>query len=140
MTRVEQQLQLFDHIVAIRKAYVEKMNKALLQFGLSSSQWLVLKIIVKKQSTTLVEIAKLRNIEKPTATKIIQFLIQHQFIESCVGEDKRSKLLTPTQKGCDIYKEIMIMIESVQTNHLKHIDDKTLQTINLALSQIKFNE
>lgn len=140
MTRTLQQMQLFDHILALRKAYVDHMNKSLIYFGLSSAQWLVLKIIVRKQSTTLVEIAKLRNIEKPTATKIIQFLIQNEFIESKVGQDKRSRLLTPTTKGHTTYEEVMIMIETVQTNYLKDVDSDTLLIINEALSTIKISE
>lgn len=140
MSRTSQQMQLFDHILALRKAYVNHMNKSLIHFGLSSAQWLVLKIIVRKQSTTLVEIAKIRNIEKPTATKIIQFLIQNEFIESTVGQDKRSRLLTPTHKGYTTYEEVMIMIESVQTNYLENIDSDTLLTINEALSIVKISK
>lgn len=140
MSRELQQIHLFDHILAIRKAYVDHMNKSLNQYGLSSAQWLVLKIIVHKQSTTLVEIARIRNIEKPTATKIIQSLINNEFIKSSVGQDKRLRLLTPTDKGYTVYEEVMIMITSVQTTYLKDIDVETLQTINDALSTIKITE
>lgn len=140
MSRELQQIHLFDYILAIRKAYVDYMNKSLNQYGLSSAQWLVLKIIVHKQSTTLVEIARIRNIEKPTATKIIQSLINNEFIKSSVGQDKRLRLLTPTDKGYTVYEEVMIMITSVQTTYLKDIDVETLQTINDALSTIKITE
>ncbi|QRN48854.1 MarR family winged helix-turn-helix transcriptional regulator [Macrococcoides bohemicum] len=140
MSRELQQIHLFDQILAIRKAYVDYMNKSLNQYGLSSAQWLVLKIIVHKQSTTLVEIARIRNIEKPTATKIIQSLINNEFIKSSVGQDKRLRLLTPTDKGYTVYEEVMIMITSVQTTYLKDIDVETLQTINDALSTIKITE
>lgn len=140
MSRELQQIHLFDHILAIRKTYVDYMNKSLNQYGLSSAQWLVLKIIVHKQSTTLVEIARIRNIEKPTATKIIQSLINNEFIKSSVGQDKRLRLLTPTDKGYTVYEEVMIMITSVQTTYLKDIDVETLQTINDALSTIKITE
>ncbi|WP_164993362.1 MarR family winged helix-turn-helix transcriptional regulator [Macrococcus sp. DPC7161] len=129
--------QLFEHIVNIRKQYVALMNKRLSKFQLSTSQWLVFKIIVQSrpESITLVEIAKIRNIEKPTATKIIQYLLEQQLIETHTGKDKREKRLFATQHGRNVYDQVMTMIQSTQ-DALTPMDIELITQTNEQLTQV----
>ncbi|WP_414050754.1 MarR family winged helix-turn-helix transcriptional regulator [Macrococcus animalis] len=133
--------QLFDYIVNIRRQYLDLMNKKLSTFQLSSAQWLVLKIIVQHapDSITLVEISKLRHIEKPTATKLIQYLLEHQFIETHPSTDKRKKKLLPTPKGITTYQEVMNMVHDTQDSLTTSISNDTIKQINSDLAKLYNN-
>lgn len=104
---MEQSQRFFDLLLDVRRLYVEDMNKVLTRHQLSSAQWLVFKEIAKQQPTTLVEVARSRRIEKPTATKVIHHLIELNLIETSEGTDKREKILTLTAAGSDHYATML---------------------------------
>lgn len=122
--------QFFEHILQLRRQYVEHMNKELERFNLSTAQWLVLKNINKQAETTLVEIAKQQQLEKPTVTKIVQKLVEESYIQVRPGIDKREKLLSLTAKGNSIYNDVFTIIQSTQQQLLKDVPDSLIEQMN----------
>lgn len=122
--------QFFEHILQLRRQYVEHMNKELERFNLSTAQWLVLKNINKQAETTLVEIAKQQQLEKPTVTKIVQKLVKESYIQVRLGVDKREKILSLTAKGNSIYNDVFTIIQSTQQQLLKDVPDSLIEQMN----------
>ncbi len=112
----------FETMLDLRRHYVNEMDAILSHYQLSSSQWFIFKTIALTAPTTLVEVAKARAIEKPTATKIIHKLVELKLVETTEGKDKREKILSLTDYGQDIYKEIQVHVSACQEESLKDID------------------
>ncbi|ULG74360.1 MarR family winged helix-turn-helix transcriptional regulator [Macrococcus brunensis] len=129
---MEQSQRFFDLILDVRRLYVEDMNKVLTKHQLSSAQWLVFKEIAKQQPTTLVEVARSRRIEKPTATKVIHRLIELNLIETSEGKDKREKILTLTTAGSEHYATMLHEVIQKQTEILADVEQLDLVTNELS--------
>ncbi|TDM14166.1 MarR family winged helix-turn-helix transcriptional regulator [Macrococcus bovicus] len=130
---MEQSQRFFDLLLDIRRLYVEEMNKVLLRHHLSSAQWLVFKEIAKQQPTTLVEVARSRRIEKPTATKVIHHLIELNLIETSEGTDKREKILTLTPAGSNHYATMLREVIQKQQEILAEVAHLEIVTDELAI-------
>lgn len=111
---MNQSQQFFETLLSLRRNYIEEMNILLSHYQLSTAQWLVFKSIAVSAPTTLVEVAKQRSIEKPTATKIIQKLIELQLLDVTPGQDKREKILSLSIDGRRHYEKIQQAVNQVQ--------------------------
>ncbi|WP_165981033.1 MarR family winged helix-turn-helix transcriptional regulator [Macrococcus lamae] len=98
------------------------MDKIVNHYQLSSAQWFIFKTIAQTAPTTLVEVAKIRAIEKPTATKIIHRLVELNLIQTAEGKDKREKILSLTPHGNTIYEDIQQQVSSTQQKSLSNIN------------------
>lgn len=124
--------QIFDTLLNIRRLYVQEMNDLLNSYQLSSAQWLIFKSIAQKAPTTLVEVAKDRTIEKPTATKVIHRLIELGLIETSEGKDKREKILNLTNVGTEQYETISHAVSKKQSEMLESV-----QKVDVLLKQLE---
>lgn len=126
--------QIFDTLLNIRRLYVEEMNNLLNSYHLSSAQWLIFKSVAQNAPTTLVEVAKDRTIEKPTATKVIHKLIELNLIMTTEGKDKREKILTLTHEGKTHFEIIYDAVSNKQKQLLETVEQ--LDTLSSQLELI----
>lgn len=133
---------VFDAVLTIRRLYVEEMNELLNSYHLSSAQWLIFKSIAQHAPTTLVEVAKERTIEKPTATKVIHKLIELNLIATSEGKDKREKILTLTTEGKKQYDAIYQAVSSKQEQMLQRVMhmDVLLAELEMITSQLQLRK
>ncbi|GGB08306.1 MarR family transcriptional regulator [Macrococcus hajekii] len=130
---MDENQRFFDSILLIHRRYVEELNVMLSHYQLSTAQWLLFKTIKQMSPTTLVEVAKVRSIEKPTATKIIQRLIELKYIITAPGQDKREKILTLTPQGEQTYDEVMHKVKLIQSQSLESVD---VSLVNIQLEPV----
>ncbi|KKK34931.1 hypothetical protein WN59_04570 [Salinicoccus sediminis] len=133
--RIEQ--EFFDAYVALYRPYINRANSILTAYNLYSSQWLILKDIAKHGTTTLADVSRRRQIEKPTANKVIKHLLELGLIQSEQGEDRRVKNLTMTEDGVDLYDEVRKKMDEMQREVLQDVDQEQLETMITNFEKMK---
>ena len=133
--RIEQ--EFFDAYVALYRPYINRANSILTAYNLYSSQWLILKDIAKNGTTTLADVSRRRQIEKPTANKVIKHLLELGLIQSEQGEDRRVKNLTMTEDGVHLYDEVRKKMDEMQREVLQDVDREQLETMITNFEKIK---
>lgn len=121
--------EFFDAYVALHRPYINKANNVLSAYNLYSSQWLILKDIAKHGTTTLVDVSRRRQIEKPTANKVIKHLLELGLIESTQGEDRRVKHLAMTGEGSRLFNEVSGKMQEMQQDVLKHLSEREVKEL-----------
>ncbi len=95
--------------IALRKIIqaVDIHSKKLYKtYGLTGPQMLLLMIIMDEEGSTISRIAKKASLSQATVTDIIVRLEKYGFLTRQVGaSDKRSKIITLTEKATDILKQ-----------------------------------
>lgn len=119
--------KFFDAYIELYRPYINRANSVLSVYNLYSSQWLVLKDIAINGTTTLVDVSKRRQIEKPTANKVIKHLLELNLIESTPGEDRRVKHLTMTDEGSKLFNEVRVKMHEMQSDVLKHLSEQEIK-------------
>lgn len=133
--RIEQ--EFFDAYIALYRPYINRANSILTAYDLYSSQWLILKDIAKHDTTTLVDVSRRRQIEKPTANKVIKHLLELGLIQSEQGEDRRVKNLTMTEKGVHLFDEVSKKMNEMQREVLQNLDQEQLEAMIISLEKMK---
>ena len=133
--RIEQ--EFFDAYVALYRPYINRANSILTAYNLYSSQWLILKDIAKHGTTTLADVSRRRQIEKPTANKVIKHLLELGLIQSEQGEDRRVKNLTMTEDGVHLYDEVRKKMDEMQREVLQDVDREQLETMITNFEKMK---
>lgn len=133
--RIEQ--EFFDAYIALYRPYINRANSILTAYDLYSSQWLILKDIAKHDTTTLVDVSRRRQIEKPTANKVIKHLLELGLIQSEQGEDRRVKNLTMTEKGAHLFDEVSKKMNEMQREVLQNLDQEQLEAMIISLEKMK---
>lgn len=104
----------------------------LAQYGLFSSQWSTLKLLMEEQPLTPADIAVRQHVEKPSITKVLQRLKELNYIEATPGEDKREKWIRLTDSGNEVCIEMIDKLNTVYSNVLKDIPEQEIEkTIGL---------
>ncbi|WP_017549903.1 MarR family winged helix-turn-helix transcriptional regulator [Salinicoccus carnicancri] len=133
--RIEQ--EFFDAYVALYRPYINRANSILTAYNLYSSQWLILKDIAKHGTTTLADVSRRRQIEKPTANKVIKHLLELGLIQSEQGEDRRVKNLTMTEDGVHLYDEVRKKMDEMQREVLQDVDREQLEAMITNFEKMK---
>lgn len=133
--RIEQ--EFFDAYVALYRPYINRANSILMTYSLYSSQWLILKDIAKNGTTTLVDVSRRRQIEKPTANKVIKHLLELELIQSEQGEDRRVKNLTMTDQGARLFDEVSEKMNEMQREVLQDVDQEQIEGMIHSLEKMK---
>lgn len=121
----------FNSFIGVYRPYLKATQSIIEKHELHNGQWLVLRDIANHQPTTLVQISKRRFIEKPTGRKFIKILAEKNLIHTSTGEDKREKLLTLSQEGANLFKNINKEVTEVQKRILSHtsLNENELQEV-----------
>lgn len=117
-----------------------KMDKSLERYNLTTSQWAVIKLLFNKTQLTQVEIAYELNSDRATAGAVILNLYEKKYINKLVDKnDRRSYVISLTEKAKDAVKEIDLIVENVTEEALKGLSDKNVEDLYGALKQINKN-
>ncbi|MFC5601760.1 MarR family winged helix-turn-helix transcriptional regulator [Sporosarcina koreensis] len=98
---------------------LNQVNAKLAQYGLFSSQWQIMKLLMQEGAMTPAEIAQRQQVEKPSITKILQRLGEMEYVESTPGQDKREKWIRLTSSGEAVCRDVMEQLASLYEDLLK---------------------
>lgn len=125
----------FHQIVLFYRPFETKLNAVLAQHDLHRAQWSTIYYIEKNESMTLVELATLQGVEKPTVTRTVGKLIAEGLLTTIETTDKRQKRLVLTHKGRELHKAVRMPIDEFETTVMAGVtEEKQLEMIELLQS------
>ena len=128
---------LFSLLTEIRRRNSLVMSLKLKEYDITHEQWIVLRTIENNDFPTQKLIADLTNKGKSTLTRILDQLEQKNLIERRMNdEDRRSIVLTETDKGKSVVHEILPVEEEVRTMMMKGIPEKDIVHVNNVFKKI----
>jgi len=127
---------LFDSYRDLYRPYVNAVNHRLAKHQLYTSQWIILRLIKIRESCTLAELARETRVEKPSVTRIIQKLIELNYVEIKHGDDKREKYVRLTELGFEVYASLQEELSNFLNELTEGIDEADLRTTRDVLDQI----
>lgn len=114
-----------------------RMDKNLENYKLTTSQWGVIKLLSKKDQLTQAQIADELKADRATAGTIISNLYEKKYIDKIVDKnDRRSYVISLTEKAKNTVKEIDLIAEMVTQEALSGIDDNNIKAFYDVLKQI----
>ncbi|MHC8514997.1 MarR family winged helix-turn-helix transcriptional regulator [Sporosarcina sp. ITBMC105] len=120
--------EFFSQYAKIYRPLLNELNAELGQFGLSHSQWTIMKLLKSEGAMTPAEIAIRQRVEKPSITKILQRLAELDYIEVTPGKDKREKWIRLTDSGEAIFLKVTEQLNRLYENLLQSASIEDLQT------------
>lgn len=126
----------FQQYLRLYRPLINTLNEILSEYQLSYSLWQVIFHLKQKGPSTLVEIAKRYNVEKPTITRRVNYLEELQIIEKMESRDRREKVIQLTATGEELYKTCRAKITNLEIEILEDISDKEKQAFSEMLSTI----
>lgn len=129
--------------MALHRPFVNKLNELLSEYELSYSLWQVIFYIEKNSESTLSEISKYYNIEKPSITRRVQNLEEKNIVKQIKGKDKREKLIVLTDEGVEICKDCrkkIIKLEEQVTSCLEKEEQIILQDYLIKIRENVLNK
>ncbi|MBQ0140539.1 MAG: MarR family transcriptional regulator [Kurthia sp.] len=121
------------------RPFINQINVKLEHHGLFSSQWGLLRLLIDRGPLTFGEIANALFIEKPSATKLIQKLMELDFIEIHAGKDKREKVVHLTANGEKLVGEIHNELNPILEKSLAGVSQQDMEIAKQVLAQIRKN-
>ena len=120
------------------KKFVQNARK----FGMdiSQDQWMVIGPIWKQKSISQKEIAEYCGKDKTSVTKIIDTLEKKNLLVRYSDQiDQRIKRVVLSNKGKDLMKNVMPVIEQHRNDLLEGIKSKEIETFKIVLKKIHNN-
>jgi DNA-binding MarR family transcriptional regulator len=114
----------FYEYTVMYRPYLNLLNNLLAPFQLYSSQWRIMHFILHHDPHTISDIANYQKVEKPTTTKMVQRLIELDYLEACPGMDKRTKVIQLTAKGHVICAQIEEKLSQLQNYLLEDVSEE----------------
>lgn len=107
-----------------------KINEVLKQYGLNTTQWIILgKLREKQAGLRATDLARYMHVEVPLVTMVSQPLVGRGLIESVVQKhDKRTKLLCITDQAQELVRTIEGRLQQQFAGMLKDVSRQELQT------------
>jgi DNA-binding MarR family transcriptional regulator len=136
---MSQYQDFFSQYYELYRPLINKLNVHLAQYQLYSSQWAILKLIKNKGPLTFGEIANIRNVEKPTVTRMVQRLYELDFVEIVPGKDKREKFIQITAFGKKQCEEIQLTIDDFYREALSGISEEEMKEVTTILGTVREN-
>lgn len=126
-------LSFFHHQLQFSRSFTKKLNEQLAEVGLFQSQWLIVYYLKHYGASTLVEISRYLNVEKPTISRTADRLEKSQLIERITSNDKRERRIQLSEKGNAVYEKAIKVVEAFEQELMKGISEEekevALQTI-----------
>ncbi|MDP4095175.1 MAG: MarR family transcriptional regulator [Bacillota bacterium] len=114
-----------------------KMDRELETYNLTTSQWAVIKLLDSKKELTQAELADQLSGDRATAGTVIFNLIEKGYVEKKLKPgDRRSYVVSLTQKSRAIVKDIELKAEKISELALKDIDEHDTEIFFRALKKI----
>lgn len=117
---------LFFTYSDFHRCYQSQLNRLLAPYGMFSTQWSVLKRLYHIEPPTLAELAKVHNVEAPTMTTCVKKLVKLGYVEAAPGDDRRSRNISLTGKGRDVYQETQRLVDTLTAKIQGNIPDAAM--------------
>ncbi|QDS34192.1 MarR family winged helix-turn-helix transcriptional regulator [Brevibacillus brevis] len=97
----------FSKVAFTHRMYNNQLQEELLPFGISVTQWALIRYLKNNGSATFSDVADYWQVEKPAITPIAQKLAAREIISISSGSDKRQKIMYLSEKGEALHETIM---------------------------------
>lgn len=123
------------------KKLQSKINEILRQYGLNTTQWIILgKLGEKKAGLRATDLARFMHVEVPLVTMVSQPLVGRGLIDSIVqSHDKRTKLLRLTNPAHELIDTIEQKMQKQFAGILKDVSNQDLQAYFKVLQSMMTN-
>ena len=131
----KQSLGHLFHIINLNMR--KKLEKDLKDFGFSSSHQFAVLLLLSKQSLSQKEISDVTLADEPSTTRMLDRMIRKEIIgKKRSTEDKRKQVVYITDKGLNLLKNIMPIVEQNNKNVETLIDEEELEQLFTILNKI----
>ena len=107
--------QLFYAYSALYRPYLNQLNAQLAPFNLTSSQWAIMHFVLHNGEHTISDISTYQNVERPTITKMVQRLIELDYVEAQSGTDKRTRFIRLSKNGEAVCEQVLEKLSTYQS-------------------------
>ena len=122
-------------------------DKVLEKINFGRAHHRVIYFVGKKKGLTIKELLTILQITKQSLSRVLNQLVKEKYIILSIGEDKRTKKLTLSNKGAELEKQLSeIQINKIY-NVIKNFDEQDINGFKKVLYQMiekhnqkKFNE
>lgn len=129
----------FQRFISLYRPITSKMNDLLSEYNLSYSLWQVIFYLKNNGPSSLVDISKYYDIEKPSVTRRVQSLEEKMIITEIVSKNKREKIIKLTEEGEELYQICRERITCLEYEVMKGITEEEQQIVFEVLPQILAN-
>ena len=129
----------FQKFISLYRPITSKINDLLSENNISYSLWQVIFYLKQNGPSSLVDISKYYNIEKPSVTRRVQSLEEKMIITEVVSKNKREKIVKLTETGEELYKICREKITCLEYEVMKGIPEEKQQILFEVLPQILEN-
>ncbi|WP_411167853.1 MarR family winged helix-turn-helix transcriptional regulator [Clostridium sp. MB05] len=119
----------FQRFISLYRPIISKLNDLLSEYNLSYSLWQVIFYLKNNGPSSLVDISKYYNIEKPSVTRRVQSLEEKMIIEEITGKNKREKIIQLTETGEELYQICREKITCLEYELMKGITKEEQQIV-----------
>ncbi|MDX8047450.1 MarR family transcriptional regulator [Gracilibacillus sp. S3-1-1] len=126
-------LHIYNQKLRLHQA---KLNAVLQPFGLFHSQWSILYTLSEKGSMTQTEIWQYLKVEAPTVTRTLVRMEKSGWVERKVGQDKRERVVTLTEKARTTYPEILRLVKETEAWFLADLSAEERETLQQLLEKL----
>lgn len=117
------------------KIFADALEKALVPYNVTRSQWIAMYYIYGSENLTQRELADKMSVRQPTVVRLLQALEAKGYLQrSGTDEDKRVKQLELTAKGTQVYLDMLPVVEKFKNDTIAGISQKDLGILKEALS------
>jgi len=108
------------------------------KFELSRQEWRVLAILANNPPMAAKKIGENANLDKMPASRAIKKMLERQLISKTDHQDdKRSSLLSITDSGVKLYKQLAYLVKERETELLSVLTSKEISQLKLLLSKLE---
>lgn len=129
----------FQSFITLYRPIIQSLNELLGEYELSYSLWEVIFYLKKNGPSSLIDIAKYYEVEKPGITRRVQRLEEMLIVEVIPSQNKREKIIQLTDKGEEIYELCRKKITELEYNVMLGIPEDEQMTAYRLLPKVKMN-
>lgn len=132
---------LVHQFFQVSRAMTKDLNHRMAPLQLTQSQLAIIEyLLIKEESSSLVDIAKYLSVEKSSVTRAVKHLENHDFIERAPSEDSRERRIVLSNHAHDTQPDLKQAKKNFEANTFKDISeedlDVTFQTLLKMLNNI----
>ncbi|GAA0084940.1 hypothetical protein UT300007_13790 [Clostridium sp. CTA-7] len=129
----------FQRFISLYRPIISKLNDLLSEYNLSYSLWQVIFYLKNNGPSSLVDISKYYNVEKPSVTRRVQSLEEKMIIKEITGKNKREKIIQLTETGEELYQICREKITCLEYEVMKDITKEEQQIVFEVIPRILEN-
>lgn len=129
----------FSKFQLVHRPYSNQLQEMLLPYGISASQWGLLRYLFENGPSTSSDLVAYWQVEKPSITPIAQKLVAQGIIFILPGTDKRQKVMHLSDKGNAMYLEIKQGLDSFQEELMRGITQEERDVAEQLLDKLRLN-